>query len=159
PNTEGFARGREAAGKALAIDPDYAPAHALLGWIAMTFDNDLAGAARHYERALALDPADPNLLRSAGVLLRDLGRLDDALALTQAVARGDPVNVTSPPTRGTCQITSRRLDEAMVSYRPALNLSPERGGADYGLGLALLLKGAPAGAVAEMQQETSEPFR
>ena len=45
--------------KALAIDPEDAPAHARLGDIAMYGDNDLAGAAPHYERALALDPAEP----------------------------------------------------------------------------------------------------
>ncbi len=47
---------REAAEKALAIDPEYAPAHAALGLSAMQSDNDLVGAARHLERALALDP-------------------------------------------------------------------------------------------------------
>ncbi len=35
PSREGNARAREAAEKALAIDPDYAHAHAVLGWIAM----------------------------------------------------------------------------------------------------------------------------
>src|SRR5262249_37775624 len=49
---EGYARAREAAEKALAIDPDYAPAHARLGLIAMNGDNDLAAAARHFQRAL-----------------------------------------------------------------------------------------------------------
>ena len=55
--------------KALAIDPDYAPAHARLGWIAMYGDNDLAGAAQHFERALALDPADLDVLRNSATLL------------------------------------------------------------------------------------------
>ena len=55
---EGYPRARELAEKALAIDPDYAPAHATLGYIA-TVENDDAGAAKHYERALALDPTDP----------------------------------------------------------------------------------------------------
>ena len=44
--------------KALAIDPKYAPA-TRLGWISMYGDNDLAGAAEHFNRALALDPAEP----------------------------------------------------------------------------------------------------
>src|SRR5262249_5896625 len=56
PNQEGFARAREAAEKALAIDPDYALAHTRLGLIAMEGDNDLAGAAQHFQRAMALDP-------------------------------------------------------------------------------------------------------
>jgi Tfp pilus assembly protein PilF len=42
----------------LAIDPDYALAHTKLGSIAMGGDNDLPAAARHFQRALALDPTD-----------------------------------------------------------------------------------------------------
>ena len=79
--------------KALAIDPDYAPAHAWLGWIAMYSDNDLADAARHFERALALDPADLSVLTASAALLQSLGRLDEALALEEALVRRDPVNV------------------------------------------------------------------
>ena len=58
-------------------------------------DNDLAGAAQHFERALALDPADLGVLRISATLLASLGRLDEALALDEAVVRRDPVNVTA----------------------------------------------------------------
>ena len=92
---EGYAQSREAAMKALAIDPDYAPAHARLGWIAMYGDNDLAGAAQHFKRALALDPTDLDVLRNSASLLASLGRLDEALALDEAIVRRDPVNVNA----------------------------------------------------------------
>jgi len=158
-NADAFARAREAAGKALALDPDGALAHGLLGWVAMTYDNDPGGAAQHYEHALALDPGDVTLRRAAAVLLRNLGRLDDAIALLQEVVRRDPVNATSLGNLATCLVSARRFDEAMALYRTTLSLSPGRGGAHYGIGLALLLKGDPAGARAEMEQETSEPQR
>ena len=158
-NAESAVRAREAAGKALALDPDYALAHGLLGWIAMTYDNDLGGAAKHYEHALTLDPADVTLLRAAAVLLRNLGRLDDAIALLQAVVRRDPVNSTSLGNLATCQISAKRFDEAMALHRTSLGLNPGRGGAHYGIGLALLLGGDATGARAEMEQETSEPNR
>ena len=158
-NADAFSRAREAAEKALALDPDYALAHGLLGWVAMTYDNDPGGAAKHYEHALALDPSDVTLLRAAGVLLRNLGRLDDAIALLQEVVRRDPVNATSLGNLATCLVSARRFDEAMALYRTSLSLSPGRGAAHYGIGLALLLKGDAAGARAEMEQETSEPQR
>jgi TolB-like protein/Tfp pilus assembly protein PilF len=72
PNKEGYAQAREAAVKALTIDPDYAPAHAQLGWIAMYGDNDLAGAALHLERALAIDPAVLSVLATSATLLQSL---------------------------------------------------------------------------------------
>ena len=78
PLEEGVRLAREAAAKALAIDPDFAPAHARLGWIAMTFDGDLAAAARHYEHALALEPANTDIIGNAANLAANLNRLDTA---------------------------------------------------------------------------------
>jgi adenylate cyclase len=89
---EGNARAREAVQKALAIDPDYAPAHAALALIATQSDNDLAGAAQHLERALALDPTSVAILGGSANLLSSFGRLDQALALYEASARRDPVS-------------------------------------------------------------------
>ena len=56
---EGYGLAREAAEKALAIDPEYAPAYDNLGWISMSYEHDLAAAAARYQRALDLDPTQP----------------------------------------------------------------------------------------------------
>src|SRR5262249_14912056 len=90
---QGAGGAREAAEKARAIDPELAPAHAALGMYAMFVENDLAESARHFERALALDPADPEVLLSASVLLAHIGRLDESLAIRESVVRRDPLNV------------------------------------------------------------------
>jgi len=158
-NQEGFARAREAAEKALAIDPDYALAHARLGFIAMNADNDLAAAARHYQRALALDPANLDVLRNTTALLNSLGRLDEALALSEAVVRRDPVNVTMVVNLSYEQRIAGRYDAAIASLRTLLNLSPNRGQAHSDLGNALLLKGDATAALAEIEQEKSELWR
>ena len=156
---DSYARAREALKKALAIDPDYAPAHANLGWIAMAGENDLAGAAQHLERAMALDPVDSGVLGNAAGLLLSLGRMDEALALEEAVVRRDPVNVAALFNLGVVQLSAGRVDAAIASYRTVLSLSPGNGGAHYALGVALLLRGDAAGALAEMEQETSEIWR
>jgi TolB-like protein/Tfp pilus assembly protein PilF len=159
PNKEGYAQSREAAMKALAIDPDYAPAHARLGRIAMTGDNDLAAGAQHFKRALALDPADLDVLRSSAVLLLSLGRLDEAVALDEAVVRRDPVNVNALYNLGLHRRSAGRFDAAIASYRTVLSLAPGRGGAHSDIGNALLLKGDAQGALAEIEQETSELWK
>jgi tetratricopeptide (TPR) repeat protein len=158
-NQEGFGRAREVAEKALAIDPDYAPAHSRLGYIAMYGDNDLAGAARHYQRALALDPTDVEVLRNTAGFLSILGRLDEALALDEAVVRRDPVNVTARFNLGLHQRLAGRYDAAIGSLRTLLSLSPNQGGAHYQLGIALMLKGDALAALAEFEQEKSEIWR
>ncbi len=159
PNHEAFVRAREAAVKALTIDPEYAPAHAGLGWISMADDNDLASAAEHYERALALDPSDLSVLGGSSVLLHSLGRLDEALALYEAVVRRDPVNVVNLFNLAGTQRCAGRLDAAIESYRTGLSLSPGRGGAHYYVGVALLQKGDAQDALAEFEQETVDPLQ
>src|SRR5947207_2250111 len=159
PGKEGFAQAREAAVKALAIDPDYAPAHAQLGWIEMYGDNDLAGAALHLERALALEPADLSVLTTSATLLQSLGRLDEALALEEAAVRRDPVNVSALFNLRYHQRMAGRLDAAIASFRTVLSLSPSNGGAHCQLGVALLLKGDAKAALAEIEQETSEIYK
>src|SRR5436190_2115815 len=159
PGKEGFAQAREAAVRALAIDPDYAPAHAQLGWIAMYGDSDLVGAAQHLERALALDPADLRVLTTSVTLLQSLGRLDEALALEEAAVRRDPVNVTTLFNLGYHQRMAGRLDAAISSFRTVLSMSPSNGGAHCQLGIALLLKGDAKGALAEIEEETSEIYK
>jgi len=158
PNEEGLRRAREAAVKALAVDPDYARAHGSLGVIDMG-EGDLGGAARNLERAFVLDPADLSVLGNSGTLLRALGRLNEAIVLQEYVVARDPVNAIMLPTLGGMYLDAGRYDDAIAHYRTALALSPGFGGAHYGVGIALLLKGHAAAALAEIQQETSEAWR
>ncbi len=155
---DGYAQAREAATKALAIDPEYAPAHARLGRIAMA-DNDLASAAQHLERALALDPANPYVLRGSANLIGSLGRLDEALALGEAIVRRDPVSGAALFNLGLDQRWAGRLDAAIASFRTVLSLGPGSGLAHFEISAALLLKGDAQGALAEIEQETSEVYK
>ena len=159
PNKEGWVQAREAVTNALAIDPDYAPTHARLGRIAMFGDNDFAGAAEHFKRALALDRADSDVLRNSAVLLGSLGRLDEALALDEAIVRRDPVNVAALYNLGIDRRAAGHFDAAIASLRTVLSLSPGRGGAHAQLGNALLLKGDAQDALVEIEQETSEVWK
>jgi len=99
------------------------------------------------------------VLRNAGTFLANLGRLDEALALDEAVVRRDPVNLNVLVNLGYQQRLAGRYDAAIESLRTVLSLSPNRGGAHYGLGMALLLKGDATAALAEIEQEKSEVWR
>src|SRR5205823_3451952 len=89
-------------------------------WIAMNGDNDLAGAAQHLKRALALDPVDLDVLRNGASLLESLGRLDEALAIDEAVVRRDPVNVNTFSNLGLYQRMAGRFDTAIEYGDPGL---------------------------------------
>ena len=159
-NKGGYAQAREAATKALAIDPDYAPAHASLGWIAMYGDNDLAAAAQHFKRALALDPTNLGVLRNsanAARISRPPGRGAGARRGRRAPRSGERQCALQPG--GVDQRCAGRLDAAIASFRTVLSLAPGRGAARFNLGVALLLKGDAQGALAEIEQETSEIWK
>jgi len=159
PMVEGVTKAREAAEQALAIDPDYAPAHAGLGAIAMMYDNELAQAARHIERALQLDPANIDTIDWASALLHSLGRTDEAVTLAEYVTALDPVSPEGHNNLGYSYSYAGRWDEAIASLQTAQRLSPGRIGAYYVIGVCLLHNGEPGAALASIQQESFEAYR
>jgi TolB-like protein/Tfp pilus assembly protein PilF len=159
PFDEGYGKAREATEKALAIDPDYALAHVGLGWIAMSYDNDPAQAARHFKYALQLDPANITTITNAGTLLLFLGRLKEAIAAYEYVITRDPVSATKHSNLGFCYLSAGRLNESIASYQTALHLSPGRIGAHYYKGVALLFKGEPEAALESFTKEGGDEYR
>jgi len=159
PTEEGYALARRAADKALAIDPDYAKGYARLGWIKMVHDHDLAAAARHLERAMELDPIDPDILGDAAVLAEDLGRLDEAIALQEYVVARDPVNSRAHRRLGLSYLSAGRLDDAIASFRTTLTLSAGQLGVGQLMGVALLKKGDPEAALEAMRREAGGGWR
>lgn len=158
PKEQGHPRAREAAMKALEIDPEYARAHASLGSLAI-FQADIAAAAEHFERALELDPTDLVVLGNSSAVLKGLGRLNDAIALDEAVVRRDPVNTSWLFNLASAQNWAGRYDDAIGSLHAVLTLNPGFAGSHLVLGEALLGKGDAAGALVEIEQETHEAFK
>jgi TolB-like protein/Tfp pilus assembly protein PilF len=150
---EGAALALEATERALAIDPDLGPAHASLGWWAMRHGHDLAAAARHYERALALDPAHLPTIGNAAILVYALGRLETAIALMEYARARDPVGSVGHSNLGHTYLHAGRWDNAIASYLTALRLSPGRLNAHFFIGVALLFKGDPQAALEAIEQE------
>jgi len=155
PQDEALQLAREPVNRALAIDPEYAPAHAGLGMIAMLYDDDPAAAAQHYERALELEPTNPDIIHHAAYLARRLGRVDEAVPAYEYVVARDPVNVESRAGLGLSYIIAGRLDEAVASLRTLVTLSPDVPWVHFGFGVALYWNGEPEAALAAMHQESS----
>ena len=155
----GKVEARKAATEALAIDPDFAPAHAALGAVEVLLADNIAGAVPHYEHALALAPTDTNVLSGAATLLQYLGRVEEAVALRVALLRRDPVNLTLLFNQALAQRALGRFDDSIATSRMLLSLSPNRGAARANLGLTLVLKGDAQQGFAEIEQEKNEIWR
>jgi TolB-like protein/Flp pilus assembly protein TadD len=156
---EGVALARAAVERALAADPDYAPAHATLARIADNFDGDLATAARHLQRALELAPNDPMILMGASILASDLGRPDPAITLLEHAAVLDPVNPRVQANLGLAYRSAGRPDEAIARLQTAIQLSPEAFVQRFLLGLALLDANRPGAALEAVEAEPEEGWR
>jgi TolB-like protein/Flp pilus assembly protein TadD len=159
PIAEGVRLARQAAEQALTVDPDYAPAWDTLGWIAKSYDDDFAAAARHFEHALSLAPADPIILASAAILALNLDRLDTAVALSEYVVAEDPINPISLNNLAYVYYCAGRIDDALATLRSAARLAPEMIGVRYWIGVGLLAQGDADAALEEMQREPDEGWR
>ena len=158
-NDEGYGLAREAFNNALVIDPDAAEAHAGLGSVLQSVDTDLTSAARHYERALALEPTNTDIMTDAMFFARGLGRVELVIALGEYVVAHDPVNTLAHATLGGAYIRAGRYDEGLAAIRTSLRLSPGRGLAHYTIAMTLLPKGDLQGALAEINLEPAETWR
>jgi TolB-like protein len=159
PVDEGYRLAREAANRALALDPESALALLQLSRIAGDYDSDLVAAARYLERALALEPANANVIRGAGNLAHDLGRMDQAVKLDEYAITSDPVNAAAYGALAYDYGRLGRLDEAIASYQTALKLSPGRIGSEYNICELLLRKGDARAALEALQKEKDENWR
>ena len=151
-------RRRATAAEAEAIDPDLPELAGVLSQIA-DFDNDSAGAARHLQRGLAAEPGNLVLLGEASVLLQNLGRAGEAVTLSEAIVRRDPLNINALFNLGNQYRIAGRFEEAIATFRTVLSLSPDNEQTRSFLGITLLLKGDAAGGLAEIEREPNEMWR
>jgi len=159
PFEEGFLMAREAANRALTIDPGYALAHTSLGWTAMLYGHDLQAAARHFQRAMVLEPGDLTVLLEASKLVGNLGRMLEAIALKEYVLARDPLNFDVYYILGLANRHAGRIDEALAAFATALRLSPGGVGLHYRLGEVQLISGEPEAAMASFKEETEGGWR
>lgn len=116
------ALGRQAALRALELDPTIAEAHAVLGRIKYQFDWDDEGAERQFRRALDLDPTHPFVLHCFSLVLAELGRPVESLVLADRALAQDPASVLANRDKGIILYLARRYDDALEQFRRALEL-------------------------------------
>jgi len=122
---DNFARAREAAAKALALDPNLASAISTLGGIEDWRDWNFKAAERDLRRAVELDPnlADAHQ-RLAGLLIAT-GRLEDGIREARRAVELEPAAVWHQSKLAWLLYESRRYDEALAEARKALELQPD----------------------------------
>jgi TolB-like protein/Flp pilus assembly protein TadD len=159
PRDEGLALAQEALDRALAIDPNMADAHASKGWRAMTFEGDLASAARHFERALSLEPTNLDFLRNSAAVLASLGRFEESSIVDEYVVENDPIRLANLNNLAMDYLCLGRSEEALSTVNTLLMLAPERAHTYLLKARALLLNGDNDAALEAIQKEPTEHHR
>ncbi|HXD31500.1 MAG TPA: winged helix-turn-helix domain-containing protein [Pyrinomonadaceae bacterium] len=159
PTEEGQRLAREAAERALALDPNLAAANATMGGLKRTFDFDWAGGDAYFQRALALEPSNPEILTVAANAAAESGRFNEALRLMRRAVELDPLNANLRAGLGQLEYWGGAPDEGIVDLKRALELNPK---ATPRIVLAeiYVIQGRPQDALAEIEQlRPGSPYR
>lgn len=119
----------------------------------MVYDGNLQVAARHLERALELDPANPQILRQVAILSGNLVRVEQAVAMLEYAVARDPISPAVHNNLALNYYYARDWDKAISSYRNVLNLSDNPVGVHSWIGLALVFDGKPEAGLRSIKKE------
>jgi len=150
---EAYSKAKEAALKALRLDPNLAEAHLALGKVLFFSEIDLAGAMREYKRAIELKPNDATAHHWFGNdTLSALGRSEEAIAEVRRAVELDPLSPVINADLGTTFFYAHRYDDSARQLRKTLEIDPTFFYAHFNLGIVLQVTGDLAGAIAEYEK-------
>jgi TolB-like protein/DNA-binding winged helix-turn-helix (wHTH) protein len=159
PTEEGHRLGREAVERALALNPNLAEAHAQMGRIKQQVDFDWAGANASFQRAVALDPGNPEVVRTAAGSTAMLGRFDEARQLNRRAVDLDPLNADSWEALAETEFFMGLLNEAAGDCKRALELNSDVVAAHMVLSQIYVMQGRPQDALPEIELVRFDPVR
>jgi TolB-like protein/DNA-binding winged helix-turn-helix (wHTH) protein/tetratricopeptide (TPR) repeat protein len=149
----------EAARRALALNPNQAAAHGVIANFLRIFEHDWNGADQELKMAFAADPDDPTSLLAATGLARDLGHVDEFIALCERARINDPLNFQPYARLSEAYLYLGRLQDAETMARRRLDLAPNGNGGHMSLAEVLLARGQPQAALTELDHEPIELLR
>ena len=129
-------KAKEAAQRALQLNPKLAEAHAVLGNVAMSYDWDLATAERELRRAIELAPNDPTPHEWYCHLLIVEGHPSEALAEAHRALDLDPVSPLFHDVVAETYYFGRSYDAAIEEAQQVVKLHPGDLSAQFWLGSA-----------------------
>jgi len=124
PPIDAKPKAREAAERALQLDPQVGEAHSVLANVSFSYDWDFEAAEREFQRALALGQNDPtaHLWFSHYCIVRN--RLQQAHEENSRTLALDPVSPLFTTVRAEIYYNSRQYDEAVAQARRVIDQYP-----------------------------------
>lgn len=151
PPLEHYPEARQAALKALELDPSLAEGHAMLGWIAKWYEWDWEASEAHFLQAIELDPNDTESHLGYAHLLSDTGRPAQAVIEVRRARELSPFYLVAAALEGGFLLRAGQLDEALRRLEEARELDPGFWLVRVTLGGAYRLSGRPEDALEEIR--------
>lgn len=148
-------RAKEAALRALELDPTLAEAQTSIAHITAFFEWDVVAAEEAFKRAIELDPGYAFSYHWYALLLAALGRHDEALAAEHKARELEPLSLIINKNVGTILYYGRRHTESLAEYEAALKLDPDYPRTLLYAALALDLAGNYEEAIQKMSEALS----
>jgi len=157
PVAEAYARAKEYARKALALDESVPSAHASLAWSLFIYDWNWAEAEREFRRAIELNPRYGSAHQWYGFLLSSRGQHDAALLEGHTALELDPASVSGRRSVGWMCFYARRYDQALDHLARAIEMNPMAVESCRILGSVLELAGKSSEAERVLRDAVSLP--
>src|SRR5437762_1029711 len=154
---EAMAKARASAKSALELDAHLADAHLAQSQVSENLDFNFAAAEAELRRASELAPQNAAVMARLGLVMSELGRLDEPVSLAQQAIALEPLRAASHQNLAISLTALGRYDEAEAALRKATELQPQSATSYYRLAVIQILRGKPGAAVELAKQET-DPF-
>jgi len=116
--------GVAAANRAIALDPNNAPAYASKG-ILLTYEYQWVEAFKNFDKALALSSDDNDVLDGIAQSMLGVGYFDEALVLSKIASNNDPLVAIYRNTLGREYSFLGNNKEAIIQFRDMIRINPK----------------------------------
>jgi serine/threonine protein kinase/tetratricopeptide (TPR) repeat protein len=145
---------REAAQKALQLDPSNPEAHTVMAWVKWGYDYDSAGGEADLKHTTEQAPRDSTARWTYGVFLVLGGKADAGIEESRRAVALDPASLETNTFLGWNLYFAHRYDEAVKQLRATVDMEPNYWMSHMLLGMAYQQQGNLKDALAELEKAT-----
>jgi TolB-like protein/DNA-binding winged helix-turn-helix (wHTH) protein/Tfp pilus assembly protein PilF len=155
PSQEVASKARNAALKALELDPSLAEAQTSLATVRFNYDWDWNAASTGFQRSIELNPGYATAYQRYSLYLMAMGRIQESLLQMNRARDLDPLSISTNFSLGWRLYMARQYDQAIEQLRNTLEMDPDFALPRAVLGQAYEHQGAHAQAISELQKAVS----
>jgi Tfp pilus assembly protein PilF len=149
---EAGVKARQAAERALELDPTLGEAHAAMGLVLLVYEWNFSAAEREFQRAIDLNPGYPYAHQWYAESLWATGRYEESIKEMRKALELEPFTPVLNFGLGISLMFGNHISEAEQVYRKTLDMDPNFPISHYGYAQVLILEKKFDEAVSEMEK-------